>query len=461
MNGGSIEECRRVNARVLPVLVLAIVLAAGGLMGPLAAQETTADSTLVEAALRVLDQQYVQPVDAPSLLNIAIAALREQTHLGPDTLPDVAAGLSEAEAIALFHSEFTRAVALGALPAGDLATEALREMLASLHDSHVYYLNPSQYSERLKELMNEPVHVGMGFVPILRRDGAGTLRVFVGAVFPGSPAAAAGLRKFDEITQIDGRQLSTSTEEEREQLVHGPDGSTVSLTVRRSGQVFTVQVTRGAVRIRISPVTVQMIRPGVLYARIFGFFEGTADQFRAAVLSVRAEHPILAIILDLRGNRGGLLEEAASVAGIFLPAYTPLAHNIPRSGTTRFFSTGKDPLLPSGTLVALVDGGTGSASEIVTAGLQDAHRATIVGEKTAGSLGEARLVTLPSGGGMSVTVAQIVGSQGRRIDGIGIMPDTIVPLTTTEIEAGVDSQLEAALKIAGAKIRVNTNFRAR
>jgi len=192
-----------------------------------------------------------------------------------------------------------------------------------------------------------------------------------------------------------------------------------------------------------------MIRPGVVYIKLYTFSRGVGDQLRQLLKPLMAQAPIESVVLDLRGNWGGYLREAESVAGVFVPADTLLARSLQRDGPARLVATGQT-LLPKAALVVLTDKGTASSSEVLVVGMKHQRRATIVGEKTAGALGAAREVPL-SAGGMYVAVSEIVGPRYEQIDLVGILPDHRVELSASDFARGVDTQLDAALRaIAGA-----------
>ena len=154
------------------------------------------------------------------------------------------------------------------------------------------------------------------------------------------------------------------------------------------------------------------------------------------------------MILDLRGNAGGLIVEAASVGGVFMPPHTVLARIHRRGQAPSVIETSGQPLLLRTPLVVLVDGNSAPASEILAGAFKDDKRATIIGDKTAGALGGSVIVRLPEGG-MSVTVERTVTPKNQQVEAIGITPDITVSLTVVDVESGQDPQLQAALHTLG------------
>jgi carboxyl-terminal processing protease len=220
--------------------------------------------------------------------------------------------------------------------------------------------------------------------------------------------------------------------------------------VLRGQQTLQVSVVRAP--IQSGAVEARFIQPGIAYVRLFQFSQGAGRDLGAALQSLATQAPLRAVILDLRGDPGGLITEAARVGSLFLAPGTALANVTDRQTGSAALTTrglGQFAQVP---LAVLVDAGSASGAEIVTGAFKDYHRATIVGEKTAGALGGAVEVPLPEGG-MSVTVERITTPRGTKVEGVGISPDVSVMLTEADMERGVDTQLQAALQAAEAPPR--------
>ena len=425
--------------------LLAGLLAAAVLLAPFTQTQhaSAADGSLVLAAIRVLQEDYVDPVQPVPLLNAAIATLRKATNLGADALPDLPAGASATDAAAQWSSAFARAAQAGAMPETQLAYTATAGMLASLRDSHTFFLDPAALRESRRQISGNPGYTGIGVSIVSRKDDAGTAWVFVEDVFPGSPAAGAGVKRFDRIVEVDGKSLKNVNVVDASQTIRGPAGSTASLVIQRGSQSMRVSVVRAA--IRESPVEARFASPGVAYLKVFSFSQGAGRDLRDAVVKLEHEQTVKSAILDLRGNPGGLIIEAASVGGIFLPPRTVLARIRERGEQPSVLRTSGSALLEKTPLVVLVDAGSASASEILAGAFRDYQRGTLVGEKTAGALGGSVTVALPDGG-MSVTVERIQTPKNTAVEGVGIVPNVPVTLTVADMERGQDTQFEAALR---------------
>ncbi len=423
-------------------LIVTWVLLAALIGGPLPARAAT--GSLVIAALQTLEREYVDQVHPIDLLNAAIASLRQDTHEDAVALPDIPANDTESQADAAFLAEFAHAVQTSGMPETQLAYDATSGMLASLHDTHTYFLTPTQFQETRQQLMGNPGFTGIGIMTTGRADSAGVRYVFVDDVFAGTPAEGVGLRRFDKILQVGATDMRGATPTQAAQLIRGPAGSTVVLTVERGGQIMRLSAVRAS--IQTHPVKAQWASPGVAYVRLFEFSRGAAREMRTALGGLSAQAPVRSIILDLRGNPGGLVSEAAQVGSLFLPSGTLLARINDRRQGTSLLRTGGPAAYGDTPLVVLTDGGSASASELVTGALKDMHRAQIVGEKTAGALGGAVDEALPEGG-MSVTVERITTPQGTIVEGVGVSPDVPVTLSEADMERGNDTPLQAALQL--------------
>ena len=436
--------------RTAPARWFVVALAVLVLVVPFspAQRAAAADHSLVFAALHVLEDEYVDPVEAVPLLNASIAALRKATNQNATALADIPVGTPRTEAEAAFAATFAHAVQLSLIPETQLAYAATAGMLASLRDSHTNFLNPQQYEENRQQLMGKPGFSGIGVVITSRKDPAGEGWIFVEDVFPGSPAEAAGLKRFDRIVQVDGKSLKNASSQDASQVIRGPAGSTVTLTILRSDQSITVSVVRAS--IQQHPVEARFIQPGVAYVKLYEFSRGAGSRLRSALLTLGLQEPLRSVVLDLRANPGGLIHEAVAVGSLFLPSRTTLSRITERGHAPNVLQTAGVPLFPRTALAVLVDGSSASASEILAGAFKDLRRATIVGEKTAGALGGSVTVRLPEGAGMQVTVERITTPLGTAVEGVGIAPDVQVTLSINDMLRGEDTQLEAALRVIGA-----------
>jgi carboxyl-terminal processing protease len=246
----------------------------------------------------------------------------------------------------------------------------------------------------------------------------------VGAVLPQGPAARAGVEPGDRIVAIDGHRTTGRSRAEIIDRLRGPLASTIELTIYRPdlGRERSLSLRRELV---VPPTVVESERDGVAIFHITGFNRDTAERLAAGL--VRAERMpgsgLRGIVLDLRGDPGGLLDQAADVSNLFI-ARGPIAATIGRNPASRqFFAASGTAVAPAVPLVALIDGGSASASEIVAAALQDSHRAVVVGSASYGKGTVQTVLPLPNGGELTLTWALLVRPSGYLLDRHGVIPD--------------------------------------
>jgi carboxyl-terminal processing protease len=284
-------------------------------------------------------------------------------------------------------------------------------MLRTL-DPHSDYFDAAEYEAFRTEQRSEYFGIGATIGDLTDGDRTET---FIRATFDHAPAHRAGLRFGDHIVEVDGKSMRGKTYPEVRQHLLGPRGSTVKVTVEHpNGKIETVQITRDAVPQPSIP-EVYMIRPGVGYVAMTGGFNlTTADEFSAALENLQSQGMKM-LVLDLRGNRGGLLIQAVRVANTFLHRGQLIVAQKGRieGSSERYEAINSTPNMTP--LVVLVDRSTASAAEIVAGALQDHDRALIVGETSFGK----GLVQLPFqlgyGSALLLTIAKYYTPSGRLI----------------------------------------------
>lgn len=313
----------------------------------------------------------------------------------------------------------------------ELVEAAIRGMLQVLDDPYAAYLDPKRAGQVQDMLTGS--FVGLGVWLEQADDG---LRVT--SVLEGSPAARAGIIPGDLVLEADGRPVAELSVGQTSELLEGPEGTSVALTLRRSDETREVRVER--TRISLTDVQARMLRGDVAYAHPLQFGEGTADRLRSELGDLLARGAS-GLVLDLRGNAGGLAEEAIRTASLFL-AGGVVARTV-RDGEQEELAVDGAPLDRQVPMAVLVDGGTASASELVAGALQDRGRATIVGTTTFGK-GSVLAVQEVGGSGSAIqfTVSFFLTPDGHRIEGRGILPDVpVLPGGPT------DAQLDRAVQV--------------
>ena len=294
----------------------------------------------------------------------------------------------------------------------DLTKSSLSAMLHSL-DPHSNYYDSKDYRELLSDEQSEYTGIGASIANFTRNGRTDT---FVTATFLDSPAYRAGLRFGDKIISVNGEEMRGRNSLYVREKIRGIKGSAARLTLERAsnGQVENLEIRRVIVPQPSIP-DVYLLRPGIGYIDLTnGFNYTTSDEFTAALKKLH-EKKLDSLILDLRDNPGGIVEQSVKVAEKFLSAgQTILTQRGRADYDNRVWKSGnKTP--ESVSLVVLVNGSTASASEIVTGALQDYDRALIVGEKTFGKGLVQSVLDLPHGSGLTLTTAKYYTPSGRSI----------------------------------------------
>ena len=432
--------------RIASVLLVALLVVA--LATPSLPRAEAADAEFVIGTLQTLRENYVDSLSPAAMLNAALVSLRQKTGVAPFSGP-IPDGVSEPQAGALFTQRFDEILSRvdGQYSATDLAFIAAAGMLESLHDSHTGFIPPAVYQEEKRKENGEAAYTGIG-IYLLSRDG----QFYIREVFPESPAARAGLHAFDRIVEVDGQATAGRSSEDVNRLVRGPAGTSLTLKVDRPtfAAPLEISVVRGP--IRVPGLVSEMLDGDIGYVKIYEFVPGVGTALRAAVFNLRRTG-LRGLVLDLRGNPGGLVDELRDISAALLPQSSPILQMTKRSGKTQLMETMEPPIVPvSVPIVTLVDEGSASAAELLASALQEQGRALIIGVKTAGAVEIGITVDLPEDAGLAVTVARLASGKGVRLEGHGVIPDDPQPLETPALNAGRDSQLDKAVDVLKQKV---------
>ncbi|MDR7599241.1 MAG: S41 family peptidase, partial [Armatimonadota bacterium] len=300
---------------------------------------------------------------------------------------------------------------------------AARGMLQALDDPYTAFFDAQGYRRFREDFRGFFYGVG---IFIEKKDS----RLLVVAPIPDTPAAKAGLRAGDHITHVDGVPTRDMPIEEAVARIRGPEGTTVRLRIQRGDRTFEVSITRA----RIEVVSVQgeealtdaerrVVRDAqAAYVRILAFNQDTAERFAAQLRRLEARNT-RGLVLDLRFNPGGLVDQCTAVADWFVPR-GPIVHEVDRDGRTRTVNaTPREKYRKP--VVVLVNEGTASCSEIVAGALQDTGAGVLVGQRTFGKGVITTVVDLPGGRGATITTAKYLTPKRRDIHRKGIQPDVL------------------------------------
>lgn len=341
------------------------------------------------------------------------------------------------EAMDLLYEDF-----YGDLPESEEATyEAIRGVIDLLGDPNTSLLTPEEADYYRTNIEGEFEGIGarVGW------DEEGDTLVIT-EPFENQPAWQAGLRRDDLVLAVDGESIVGIGLSGAVEKIRGPKGSTVRLTVQRPGEtaIREVEVIRDSIDIPTISARTLGEAGDIAYIKLTSFNENAGQLVRESVRDAMQREP-RAIVLDLRGNSGGLLREAVKVASVFLEDEVVLMEQFSDGEVVTYRTEGRavDTDIP---LVVLVNEGSASASEIVAGALQDHERATLIGATTFGK-GSVQLPhTLSNSGIMRITVARWLTPENQSIEGLGLQPDISVESVQEDAGTTDDPQLDAALE---------------
>jgi carboxyl-terminal processing protease len=347
------------------------------------------------------------------------------------------------EAMNLLAREYYRKV-----DTAQLTNQGLAAAVASLNDPYSHYFSPSDYKVFLNQSNPHLSGVGVDVLP----DPRG-LRI--ADVFPDSPAARAGLQRGDVIVQVGSTPLTGRSADFASRLIKGRAGTSVQLTIVSGRHRRVVSITRANLVVPVASsnlLTYHGVKIGDLL--LTSFTDGSGAELQNQVQKMLSAHA-QALILDLRGNGGGLLDEAVNVASTFIPDGT-IVSTYGRSQPRQVYVAKGNAIAPKIPMVVLVDRDTASAAEIVTGALQDRGRAKVVGTHTYGKGVFQEIQTLSNGGALDITVGEYFTPSGRNLggggvrEGAGITPN--VPVAATSRASG-DHALTVAEQAVAAEVQ--------
>jgi len=310
----------------------------------------------------------------------------------------------------------------------DLTETAIHAMLSKI-DPYTIYI-PERKNDELKRFTTGK-YGGIGAV-ILQRDSQ---HVVISQPYKGLPAQQNDVLAGDVILEVDGEKCTGKTTSEVSNLLRGKAGTTVRLKLEREGQ--DKPVVREFLRQEVKLPSVSysaMLTDTVGYIAFSEFTEHSSQDFRRALEELCEGQGCRSLIIDLRDNGGGLITEALTIAGYFLPKGTEVVTTKGKLETNnRRYKTVSDPLYPDLPLTVLVNGNSASASEILCGSLQDLHRATLIGEKTFGKGLVQNIREVMYNGNVKVTTAKYYLPSGRCIQGTGIEPDIVIDDDSTKM----------------------------
>lgn len=330
----------------------------------------------------------------------------------------------------------------GKIKTDEDARVAIDTMIASLDEPYTRFMTKKDYEDLTTSITSKIYGIGVNIY-----SNAGKIEIF--NVMPATPADFAQLKQGDIITAVNGKDTNGMNVSEVASLVRGPENSVVELTILRNNKKITKKIKRK--EIKIKTVRSSIVDNHIGYIQILSFMSGsTPNEFVDALNNTKNTD---SLILDLRGNTGGLLDNAVFIADIFLQKGT-IVDIIYRNGYKKSIRA-QDGIQPiDKPVVVLVNGASASASEILSGALKDYHRATLVGKKTFGKGLVQKVVPLPNQTGVNITIARYLTPNGTDINKLGIKPDVEIGNDYETITNNKnDVQLEKAKDILNDKNR--------
>lgn len=317
---------------------------------------------------------------------------------------------------------------------------AIAGLVESYGDPYTIYMPPEEASAFAEEISGNFNGVGM---EVGMRDDL----ITVISPLPDSPAEKAGIISGDVVAKIDGKSTEGMNVDQAVNLIRGEKGTEVALTIYRKGETEfrELKIVRDVINI---PTLATETEGDVFIVKLYSFNALAEDKMNEAMVNF-SKSGKKKLILDLRGNPGGFLESAVSISGWFLPTGKVVVRESFGKDTEEevYRSQGKGNLqLNPNNFVVLIDGGSASASEILSGALAEHEAATTIGDKTFGKGSVQELVNVPGGASVKVTIARWLTPDGTSFSGNGLEPKVKITRTPADVEAGKDPQKEAALK---------------
>ncbi len=326
----------------------------------------------------------------------------------------------------------------------DKAVEgALEGYVSSLGDPYTEYIPKDEMEDYKNNLMGNYVGVGI-YMAQNSKDNT----IVVLSPIKYSPAEEAGIQPGDIIKKINGVEYTGEDMTAAANSIKGEEGSTVTLEIQRSQEIKTFEITRK--KITTNPVISEKLDNNIGYLEVTSFDEDTAENFKAKYEELKSQG-ITSLIIDLRNNGGGLVEQALKIADYIVPKGKDLLVTVDKDKNEKVEKSEEDVLIDM-PIVVLVNENSASSSEILAGALKDLNEATIVGTTTYGKGVIQQLLTLRNGAGLKVTVEEYYTPNRTKINGVGIEPNEKIELPETVsnhllVQRDQDTQLQKAIEI--------------
>ncbi len=422
---------------------LCICLAAGAfLVGRNTAEAETITEVVTETITEVVTRTVIEEIEVTREVSVPAAEDGEDTAVSPhtnssgepiDDIEDLDLDLLY-EAWDIIEKDFD-----GDNPDQEELLEAIiAGSVEALDDDYTRYI-PPDIAARMREDMGGSVS---GIGAFVRETDTGLFEITT--PMEGQPAELAGLLPGDLVLEVDGEDVTKLSFDEVILLVRGPEGTDVTLGIGREGENELLYFTITRTRFEVPVVESEMLEGGIAYIHLLEFNRVATEKMTEALEELLAENP-KGLILDLRNNPGGYLDQSIQIADMFLPDGDVL-HERNRQGMDNTFTSDDGDIAEAIKLVVLINGGSASASEIVAGAIQDRGRGILIGETSFGKGSVQTVNYLSDGAELRVTIARWYTPDNNSINGEGITPDIEVELTNEDHENDLDPQLDRAVE---------------
>lgn len=319
---------------------------------------------------------------------------------------------------------------------------AIKGYVASLGDPYTEYISKDEMEEYTISLMGN--YVGIG---IYMSDNTEKNTIEIVATIKGSPAEEVGILAGDTIISVDGVKYTGEEMSVAADHIKGEEGTVVKLEISRNQEIKTFEITRR--KVITNPIEAKKLNNNIGYIAVTSFDEETADSFKIKFEELKNQG-IKSLIIDLRNNGGGIVDEALKIADYIVPKGKELLITVDKDGKEEIEKSKQDVLIDM-PIVILVNGNTASSSEILAGALKDLNEATILGKTTYGKGVIQQFLTLRDGSGLKVTTHEYYTPNRNKINGVGIEPDEVIELpegvNALNVKEEQDTQLQKAIEL--------------
>ena len=328
---------------------------------------------------------------------------------------------------------------LGEVNYEDLEEGAIKGYIEGLGDEYTEYISKEDMEEYMQDTMGNFVGIGIYMV-----NDTETNRIMVLSPIKGSPAEKAGILPGDYIMKIDGESYTGEDNSIAASKIKGEEGSTVKLEILRGTETLNFEIKRE--NVIVNPVEGKVLENNIGYIKFTSFDENTAEEFKAKFEELQKSN-IKSLIIDLRNNGGGLVDQALEIAGYIADKGSVLLYEVDKNNNEEVKKSDSNPIINM-PVVLLVNGNTASSSEILAGALKDLGKAKIVGTKTYGKGVIQTLYPLYDNSGIKITTDEYFTPNHNKINGIGVEPDIKVDNYTFDgtLDLEADTQLKRAIE---------------